>query len=83
MFEGTLRRAPHHIGVGLRTDSEERKGKKEVVFCWLLCACVCVYVCVCVCVFLLRVSLLDEKLKAANIFLSCMPPSCWPAKLVS
>lgn len=33
--------------------------------------------------FLLRVALLDQKLKAMNIFLSCMPPSCWPAKLVS
>lgn len=33
--------------------------------------------------FLLRVALLDQKLKAVNIFLSCMPPSCWPAKLVS
>ena len=33
--------------------------------------------------FLLRVALLDQKLKAVNIFLSYMPPSCWPAKLVS
>lgn len=33
--------------------------------------------------FLLRDALLDQKLKAANIFLSRMPPSCWPAKLVS
>lgn len=31
----------------------------------------------------LRVALLDQKLKAVNIFLICMPPSCWPAKLVS
>lgn len=57
VFEGTLRRAPHHIGVGLRTDSEERKGKKEVVFLLaFVCVCVCVCVRVCVCLSAARFS---------------------------
>lgn len=35
-LRGTPRRAPRRTGVGLRPDSEEREGKKEVVSCRLL-----------------------------------------------